>query len=140
MRKKTKLTSNQKFDKMSKGIKRDILNIYRENIHILLEAGEITLSDFDKDGCLHEKFFLIKRPNDYRSSILEQARLFKRKRQYDFSMVFYAIYTEHFFNRIIYLFGMRNRLSEDKIIKMIRSYNFEPKLTKALELFKLPKL
>lgn len=142
MNNEDKLTLKQK-NKLESKFEKDVVKLYRQNIYSRLESGEMTISDFEKGCCFDQEFehFLFKkRPNDYKTSILEQARIFAQKKQYDFSVIFYATYFEHFINRIVYWFGIRNKLTENEIIQIIKSSKWEDKLTWVLALLKLPKL
>ena len=71
---------------------------------------------------------------DYRKSILKNAKRFQREEDYYSSIVFYALWVEHWFNQMILIAIKRKKIRADYYMEIIRSNNFKSKSTWLWEL------
>jgi hypothetical protein len=66
---------------------------------------------------------------DYRTSVLQQARLFHQAKDFKLSCLLYGTWFEHWLNWLIVTAGKRRGLSEDDLTQVIRDTPFRGKLT-----------
>lgn len=112
---------------MSRQLDKDIK---KHALH-LIELGLVTeshLTDYEKLWSSVVSGIFIKKTKDHKNDVLKQARLFFKKKQYNFCLVFYAIYFEHTINRFYYLLGSRYKLDVNEIIQILRLTPLEDKL------------
>ena len=74
---------------------------------------------------------------DYTGDILKQARNFARSKQYLFSCIFYAMWFEHWLNRVIAMQAKRKKLTQEEILQIIRETQFRAKTTWLLRILNL---
>jgi hypothetical protein len=64
---------------------------------------------------------------DYRNSILQEARRYKRLKQYEFACVFYATWLEHWINKLLITYIRKTKFPKSEIPNLIKSYSFREK-------------
>lgn len=62
-------------------------------------------------------------------SVIQNARAFAHKGEYEFSCVFYAVWFEHWLNHMICMPGLRRSLNDKEIQEILRHAKFESKAT-----------
>lgn len=72
---------------------------------------------------------------DYRIHILREARRYAQKKDYEFAILFYGTYFEHWLNDLIEYICRKQKLDRDLTQKAIRSLQIEAKITWFPKLF-----
>ncbi len=71
---------------------------------------------------------------DHRTSILTEAREYKKTENYELSCVLYAIWVEHWVNHLIQNLCLKKGLTEKEAAQIIRQSNFNSKITWLLKI------
>lgn len=113
-------------------------------VHNMLAKGDLTEEDLiDREHLLEKVSALMKNAKlsiviDHRESILKTAEEFCINEEYDFSIIFYAMYFEHSINNIITHALNKKKISKKTKIELIRAINISGKFTWLLEVIGLP--
>lgn len=106
------------------------------------ESGDLTDADLElsRDELLEKVFDHIcdngiKFVTDYRDSILQHANYFQKSNEYEFAIMFFAMYFEHHLNSIICRSCELKEFSETEIKDLIKNVNIQGKLTWLPKLF-----
>ncbi|QRO32503.1 hypothetical protein [Chromobacterium violaceum] len=118
--------------------------VFHAFTHQLLAQGSITEEDLKNTSHLFLKIKKILSKStinmviDYRENILKEAEALQKKKQYDFSIIYYAMFFEHSINGIITHQTEKLNLSTKSKMGIIKSTNIESKFTWILEILELP--
>ena len=131
-----------KLDKEEEKLANELVHAF---MHSMLAKGDINEEDLKDKSLLFKKLKdLMKNTElsivvDHRESILKTAEQFYANEDYDFSIIFFAMYFEHSINHIITHQLEKNKTSKKTKTELIRSININGKFTWLLEVLGLPK-
>ncbi|MDD5505478.1 MAG: hypothetical protein PHR73_01825 [Candidatus Omnitrophica bacterium] len=123
-------------------------SIVLAQIEGLIRSGEINPKGKSISNLLREAGeIILKAPNakfmsviDYTEDILREARIFKKKRSYYFSCIFYAAWVEHWINGVIADECIKLKLEEKYIKEIIKDISIKNKYAWLLVILRLPNI
>jgi hypothetical protein len=99
----------------------------------LIRSGELDPRGKSK----HELYkalaaFVIKKPTftfstDYTDTLLETARKFRKQKDSESAILYYAIWCEHVLNHLIFTYGLRMRMRERDVVHLLKDTQFRAK-------------
>ena len=108
---------------------------YESFIKSLLKSGEISIEEFNDKAKLKKKLLKLNDKTEYKIAIdhkedlIETARFFFNKKDYNKSKLFYATYFEHEINDLIIELCEKKKIEKKTINDIIKSVNIIGKFT-----------
>jgi hypothetical protein len=108
---------------------------YESFIKSLLKSGEINIAEFNDEAKLKKKLLKLNDKTDYKividhkNDLIETARYFFNKKEYNKSKLFYATYFEHEINDLIIELCEKKKIEKKTTNDIIKSVNIIGKFT-----------
>ena len=135
---------------MSPSEKREELLLSRIVMQMLAETayteGALDLDDFKNESTLRQKLKEWRKRRGplrisvvYHPTLLQQAKRFIKRGEYDYAYIFFATYFEHIANDIVTTWCDKNNVPIHSRTALLRRLSIEDKYTWLLDVLKLPK-
>ena len=131
--------TDKEYDSMSKGVVKSI-------VESMYQLGEITDEDLLDWTKLKKKMLALTKKVqfgivvDHRDNIIKTARKYKKEKNHEYAILFYAIFFEHTLNSIIERICARNKINKKTTNDIIKSVSIDGKLNWLPKLLKIPEI